>query len=123
MVQVKAHELRSKSKDEILKKLDELKLELRDLRVAKVTGGAAAKLAKIKIVRKQIARAMTVYNTKVKEGVRELTKGNKYKPKDIRAKKTRAMRRALTDKEKGGKTVKAAKKAKHFPLRKYAIKA
>ncbi|GMH78418.1 hypothetical protein TrST_g10660 [Triparma strigata] len=122
-MKVKAFELREKSKDELLKQLDELKQELQNLRVAKVTGGAASKLAKIKIVRKSIARVLTIYNTKAKEGVRELCKGKKYAPKDIRAKKTRAMRRALSPKEKKITTVKAAKKQKHFPQRVYAIKA
>jgi len=123
MPTVKAHELKEKSKEELLKQLDELKLELSTLRVAKVTGGAASKLMKIKVVRKAIARVLTVYNTKVKEGVRELCKGKKYAPKDIRAKKTRALRRALTPKEKGQKTVRAAKKATHFSVKKYALKA
>lgn len=40
------------------------------LRVAKVTGGAASKLAKIKVVRKDIARVLTVYNQKTKAAVR-----------------------------------------------------
>jgi len=40
------------------------------LRVAKVTGGAASKLAKIKVVRKDIARVLTVYNQKNKDSVR-----------------------------------------------------
>ncbi|GMH69864.1 hypothetical protein TrRE_jg6403 [Triparma retinervis] len=123
MPTVKAHELRSKPKDELLKQLDELKAELATLRVAKVTGGAASKLMKIKVVRKAIARVLTVYNTKVKEGIRELSKGKKYAPKEIRAKKTRAMRRALTKKELGQKTVRAAKKATHFSTKKYALKA
>ncbi len=123
MFKVKAHEIRDKSKDELLKQLDELKLELSSLRVAKVTGGAASKLAKIKVVRKSIARVLTVYNQKAKEGVRELYAGKKYAPKDVRAKKTRALRRALTPKEKSMKTVKAVKKATHFPMRKYALKA
>lgn len=122
-MKVKAFELREKSKEELLKQLDDLKQELQNLRVAQVTGGAASKLAKIKIVRKSIARVLTVYNTKAKEGVRELCKGKKYAPKDIRVKKTRAMRRALSSKEKKIVTVKAAKKAKHFPQRVYAIKA
>ncbi len=57
---VKAHELRGKSKTELLDKLKELKLELSALRVAKVTGGAPNKLSKIKSVRKSIARVLTV---------------------------------------------------------------
>ena len=85
VVQVKAHELRSKNKTDLLKQLDELQQELAQvrsssiscsspernltlysgddqLRVAQVTGGAASKLARIKTVRKSIARVLTVYN-------------------------------------------------------------
>ena len=39
MAKVKAHELRGKKKEELVKQLDELKQELASLRVAKVTGG------------------------------------------------------------------------------------
>ncbi|CAK0788979.1 unnamed protein product [Prorocentrum cordatum] len=66
MARVKAYELRSKTSKELLKDLDEMKSELSQLRVAKVAGGAASKLAKIKIVRKSIARILTVYNQKQK---------------------------------------------------------
>ena len=65
------------------------------LRVAKVTGGAASKLAKIKFVRKSIARVLTVYNQTQKERLRANDWG-KYKPTDLRSKKTRAIRRRLT---------------------------
>lgn len=40
------------------------------LRVSKVTGGAPSKLAKIKVVRKSIARVLTVYNQTQKAKVR-----------------------------------------------------
>lgn len=53
-------------KDELLKQLDELRTELGQLRVAKVTQGAQSKLTKIKVVRKSIARVLTVYNQTVK---------------------------------------------------------
>ena len=46
-VKLKAHELRGKSKDELTKQLEELKTELSQLRVHKVTGGAASKLSKM----------------------------------------------------------------------------
>lgn len=39
------------------------------LRVAQVTGGAASKLAKIKVVRKKIARVLTVYHQSQKQRV------------------------------------------------------
>ncbi len=45
---VKAHELREKSKEDLLKQLDELKNELSQLRVSKVSGqGGPSKLAKM----------------------------------------------------------------------------
>ncbi len=68
---VKAHELRGKSKTELVTQLAELKGELATLRVAQVTGGAPAKLAKIKNVRKDIARVLTVANQTAKAKVRE----------------------------------------------------
>ena len=44
---VKAHELRGKKKEELLRQLEELKTELQQLHVAKVTGGAPSKLSKM----------------------------------------------------------------------------
>ena len=52
-----------------MKRLEDLKNELAQLRVSKVTGGAASKLAKIKVVRKSIARVLTVYNQNQKARV------------------------------------------------------
>jgi large subunit ribosomal protein L35e len=105
---VKAYELRGQSKDELLKTLEEHRKELSELHVAKVTGGAASKVAKIKSVRKSIARILTVHN---------------QLPKDLRSKKTRAMRRALTKVERSKKTLKQRKKEANFPKLKYAVKA
>eukprot|EP00960_Hanusia_phi_P025613 745764-Hanusia_phi.AAC.4 len=120
---VKAHELRGKSREELLRQLDELKTELQQLRVAKVTGGAASKLSKIKVVRKSIARVLTVYNQNKKQAIRDKSAGEIYKPLDIRPKMTRALRRKLTPEQASKKTLKAIKKAKYFPQRKYAVKA
>ena len=122
-MKVKAYELRTKNKGELLKQLEELKNELAQLRVAKVTGGAASKLAKIGVVRKSIARVLTVYNQTQKSKLREVYAGKKYVPKDLRAKKTRAIRRALTDAEKGKKTLRQTKKEQNFPARKFAVVA
>ena len=49
--------------------------ELSALRVAKVTGGAANKLSKIKVVRKSIARVLTVINQTQKENLRKFYAG------------------------------------------------
>ena len=123
MTKIKTHELRTKFKSDLIKQLDELKTELAQLRVAKVTGGAASKLAKIKVVRKNIARVLTVYNQTQKARLRQATKGDKYRPTDLRHKKTRALRRALSTNEQRKKTAKQAKKEANFPLRRYAVRA
>merc|ERR1712129_242961 len=110
-------------KEELLKTLTDLRKELSELHVAKVTDGAASKIAKIKSVRKSIARVLTVHNQQQKEGIRKAAAGQKYISKDLRMKKTRAMRRALTKDQKGKKTLKQSKKDTHFPMRRYAVKA
>uniref|UniRef100_A0A7R9ZLU9 60S ribosomal protein L35 n=1 Tax=Craspedostauros australis TaxID=1486917 RepID=A0A7R9ZLU9_9STRA len=120
---VKAHELRDLSKEDLLKKLSELRQELAGLRVAQVTDGAASKIAKIKSVRKSIARVLTVHNQQQKIGLRKATANDKYVPKDLRIKKTRAMRRALTDAQRSVKTEKQQKKEKANPPIKFAVKA
>ncbi|KAM5298523.1 large ribosomal subunit protein uL29 [Ctenodactylus gundi] len=120
---IKARDLRGKKKEELLKQLDDLKVELSQLRVAKVTGGAASKLSKIRVVRKSIARVLTVINQTQKENLRKFYKGKKYKPLDLRPKKTRAMRRRLNKHEEKLKTKKQQRKERLYPLRKYAVKA
>ncbi|XP_050021004.1 60S ribosomal protein L35-like isoform X3 [Alexandromys fortis] len=123
MAKIKARDLRGKKKEELLKQLDDLKVELSQLHVAKVTGGAASKLSKIRVVRKSIARVLTVINQTQKENLRKFYKGKKYKPLDLRPKKTRAMRRRLTKHEEKLKTKKQQRKERLYPLRKYAVKA
>mmetsp|Transcript_12339 Transcript_12339/g.43223 ORF Transcript_12339/g.43223 Transcript_12339/m.43223 type:complete len:125 (-) Transcript_12339:69-443(-) len=123
MPKIKAHELRSKPKGELLKQLDDLKKELASLRVEKVTTGAASKLARIKVVRKAIARVLTVYNQQQKDTLREVFGTKKFVPRDLRHKRTRAIRRRLSQSERSKKTVKATKKAANFPMRRYAVKA
>merc|ERR1711971_648069 len=119
---VKAYELRDMSKDELLETLTDLRKELSELHVAKVTDGAASKIAKIKSVRKSIARVLTVHNQQQKDGIRKACAGAKYLPKDLRSKKTRAMRRALTKAERRKKTLKEKRMRAAFPHVKYALK-
>ncbi|OBS59451.1 hypothetical protein A6R68_09425 [Neotoma lepida] len=95
MAKIKARDLRGKKEEELLKQLDHLKVELSQLRVAKTQ----------------------------KENLRKFYKGKKYKPLDLRPKKTRAMRRRLTNHEEKLKTKKPQRKERLYPLRKYAVKA
>merc|ERR1712060_825777 len=121
MVKVKAYELRSKTSKELMGELDDMKSELAQLRVAKVAGGAASKLAKIKVVRKSIARILTVYNQKQKADARKEYKGKKYLPLDLRPKKTRAIRRALKVEQKLMKTARQKTLRSNFPMRRFAV--
>mmetsp|Transcript_23451 Transcript_23451/g.42319 ORF Transcript_23451/g.42319 Transcript_23451/m.42319 type:complete len:126 (+) Transcript_23451:81-458(+) len=123
MTKLKAHVLRNKNKGELLKQLEDLKNELATLRVAKVTGNSASKLAKIGVVRKDIARVLTVYNQLQKNALREAYGTKKYVPTDLRPKRTRAIRRRLSKREATAKTVKQAQRDSNFPQRRYAVKA
>merc|ERR1712201_22984 len=123
MGKIKCSELRKKKKEDLTKQLEDLKTELAQLRVAKVTGGAASKLSKIRIVRKSIARVYIVMHQKQKENLRKFYKNKKYIPLDLRPKKTRAIRKALTTHEASLKTRKEERTARRFPMRKFAVKA
>lgn len=76
-----------------------------------------------KVTRKHIATILTVLNQTQREHLRAHYKGKKYAPLDLRVKKTRAIRRRLTKHEATLQTERSAKKARHFALRKYAVKA
>ncbi|KAI9297149.1 hypothetical protein K502DRAFT_328455 [Neoconidiobolus thromboides FSU 785] len=120
---VKAYELREKSKAELTQQLNELKQELSKLRVQQVVNPQSSQLSHITQVRKSIARVLTVMTANARANLRELYSGKKHLPLDLRAKKTRAIRRQLTKEELSRKTVKQTKRERHFPARKYAIKA
>ncbi|KAK7343271.1 hypothetical protein VNO77_11888 [Canavalia gladiata] len=122
MARIKVHELRQKTKAELLNQLKDLKAELALLRVAKVTGGAPNKLSKIKVVRLSIAQVLTVISQKQKAALREAYKKKNLLPLDLRPKKTRAIRRRLTKHQVSLKTERQKKKETYFPMRKYAIK-
>ncbi|KAH0515061.1 60S ribosomal protein L35 [Microtus ochrogaster] len=121
--QIKARDLLDKKKEELLKQLDDLKVELSQLHVAKVTGGTSSKLSKTRVVRKSMARVLTVINQTQKENLRKFYKGKKYKPLDLPPKKTRGMRRLLTKHEEKLKTKQQQRKESLYPLCKYAVKA
>ena len=121
--QMKISDLRSKSKTDLLNQLRDLKQELAALRVAKVTGGAPNKLSKIKVVRLSIARILTVISQNQRAALTKAYEGKKLVPLDLRPKKTRAIRKALTKAQANKKTIKQMKKDAQFPMRKFAIKA
>ncbi|EPQ17613.1 60S ribosomal protein L35 [Myotis brandtii] len=94
MTKIKARDPLGK-KEELLKHLDDLKVELSQLCVAKTQ----------------------------KENLRKFYKGKKYKPLDLRPKKTCAMRLHLNKHEENLKTKKQQQKEQLYPLQKYTVKA
>ncbi|KAL6084412.1 hypothetical protein STEG23_036910 [Scotinomys teguina] len=95
MAKIKARELWYKKKEELLKQLDDLKVELSQLCVNKTQ----------------------------KENPRKFYKGKKYKPLDLQPKKTRAMHRWLTKHKEKLKTKKQQWKERLYLLHKYAVEA
>ncbi|KAJ1607410.1 60S ribosomal protein L35 [Cryptosporidium canis] len=119
--QLQAKQLVSLSEEELTVKIDELKKELASLRVIQSTGTAPNKLSRISVVRKAIARILTILSQRNIKKLREKHSGSKFLPLDLRKKLTRAKRRALTPQQAKKMTVKASKKALNFPKRKFAI--
>lgn len=75
------------------------------------------------MVRKAIARVYIVMHQKQKENLRKVFKNKKYKPLDLRKRRTRAIRKALSPRDANRKTPKEIRKRSIYPQRKYAVKA
>ena len=138
-----AKEYRKKESKDLLTDLKKLREELQTIRFTKVSGTAVAKLSKIKVLRKQIARVLTILreNKKVeviknlrtkttkeeKDGKEEELKTTiknlkmKHIPLDLRPKRTRAMRRRMTKFERKLVTLRQLKRKLNFPMRKFAV--
>lgn len=76
-----------------------------------------------RVVRKAIARVNIVMHQKTKENLRKFYRGKKFKPLDLRPKKTRAIRKALSTRDANRKTSKELRKMSVYPPRKFALKA
>ena len=138
-----AAEYRKKNTTELLADLKKLREELQTIRFTKVTGTAVSKLSKIKPLRKQIARILTIIRENKKTEVisklltketKEVIDGKetsvsktiknlkmKHLPLDLRPKKTRAIRRKMTKFESKLLTLKLFKRKLSFPMRKFAV--
>ena len=119
---MKSFELRQESKEQLAAHLQELKKELLQTRVQKVSGGNAPKFAKLGELRKQIARTLTISNQLQRTHLKLFYKDKKYVPLDLRPKLTRAIRRRMTKQQLSKKTLKQTKRDIHFPMKKYAVK-
>ena len=138
-----AKEYRKKNSQDLLNDLKKLREDLQKIRFTKGSGTAVAKLSKIKDLRKQIARILTIIRENKKEEVvkglttrvskeekdgkeeevKKTIKNIKLKhiPLDLRPRLTRAMRRRMTRFERKLVTLKQLKRKLNFPLRKFAV--
>ena len=119
-----AKEYRKKNTSDLLNDLKKLREDLQKIRFTKGTGTAVAKLTKIKELRKQIARILTIIREKRKEEEVKTTIKNlklKHIPLDLRPKLTRAMRRRMTKFERRLVTLRQLKRKLNFPMRKFAV--
>merc|ERR1711885_110947 len=89
----------------------------------KVTSGGATKLCKIKSVRKNIAKVLTVMNQAQKAELQKFYRGKKVRPTDLKPRKTRALRQRLNKHESGLKKLKQIRREQKTAVRKYALKA
>ena len=138
-----AKEYRKKNNEALLADLKKLREDLQNIRFTKGSGTAVAKLTKIKSLRKQIARVLTIIREnkksevvknlrtrvtkekkqKKEEEVKTTVKNLKVKniPLDLRPKLTRAKRRQLTKYERKLVTLRQLKRKLNFPVRKFAV--
>ena len=140
---ISAKTYRKKNNTELLADLKKLREDLQQIRFTKVSGTAVSKLSKIKTLRKEISRVLTILRESKKNEVisnllqkkeKEVKDGKeeeivktiknlkvKHIPIDLRAKRTRAMRKRLTKFENNLLTLKQLKRKLNFPKRKFAV--
>ncbi len=122
MSHARVKDLQEKDKKALLKQLTEYKKELSQLRVAQVMSNTASKVGKIGTMRKNIARVLTVLNTKERENLRKFYADKKVTLKSLRPKLTHKRRLALKPNEKNRKTRRQLRVAAKFPKRVFAVK-
>merc|ERR1712243_445524 len=97
--------------------------EYANLRVTKLTNATSAKVSRIRVIRKSIAAINIVIRQNTKVHLKKFYRTAKYKPLDMRRKKTRQIRKALTKHERNLKTVKERRRIRRNPTVVYAVKA
>ncbi|KNH09224.1 ribosomal protein L35 [Perkinsela sp. CCAP 1560/4] len=126
MVSENARALRNLSKEDLMTKLEEMKKELLQLRCGAKTSGTHAKACKQRVIRKSVARLLTVLNQREKENLRKFyaePANVKNTPKFLKPKLTKALRQALTPAQKNAKSIRAQKRERAFPKLQYYLKA
>ncbi|GIQ85986.1 ribosomal protein L29 [Kipferlia bialata] len=119
---LRCSELREMSTEDLQEKLATMKAQLLKLRVQKYVSAQPSKISEMCVVRKDVARLLTVLSQRVRAEARVEYNGKKYAPRDLRPQLTHAMRLRLRPSQKAIKSLRVQKAEKAFPLRRYAIK-
>merc|ERR1712166_461238 len=88
-----------------------------------ISAQSASKLGKINVVRKDIAKVLTVINQTRKAELQKLYRGKAVKPVDLKPRKTRALRKRLSKHESGLKSLKTIRREQKTALKNFALKA
>merc|ERR1712050_696691 len=118
----KQFEPRKNTREELEDQIVNFRKELATLQVAKVTNGGN-KVNKIRVVRKNIAKTLTVLNQSQKQELQKFYRGKSFKPTDLKPRKTRALRRRLNKAEEGAKKLKQIRREQKTAVKKFALKA
>ncbi|MDH5806551.1 MAG: 50S ribosomal protein L29 [Candidatus Verstraetearchaeota archaeon] len=78
MALLRTNEIRKMTKDERMKKLEELRAELAKLRALQATGGSLENPSRIRLIRKTIARILTI-NREEELGIKRKVEEEKTK--------------------------------------------
>lgn len=119
MSSTEAKDLRNYSKEELSAHVADLRRELVTLRAKK----ANIKSGEIRRVRKCIARALTIATESARAAAKEEWAGKAHIPKDLRERKTRALRRQLKPEEANARRARTIRKLRAFPKKLYAVRA
>ena len=120
---LKPHELRQKSRSDLLEELAKLEKKLFELRGQIATSSSRQKLSEIQTTRKDVARVKTVLMEQQRNALKEKFKDAKHVPKDIRPHLTKSQRQQLPAKYADKLTKRATRRAKYLKPVKFALKA
>jgi large subunit ribosomal protein L35e len=112
-MKIEASEIREKSMADLETMIGDLKAAYLTARQQKRSG--IVKGHEMRVAKKNVARALTVLTEKKYVEAVEKHKNDKYLPKDLRPKMTRAKRRALTKRQMGLKVHRVKKMERMYP--------
>ena len=120
MGHLKGHELREKSRNDLLEELASLEKKMFELKGQKAAG---SKLNEIKDARRDIARVKTILMEKQRAALKEKYTNKKYIPVDLRKHTEKALRTKLAAKYANKMTAAQIRRNKFLHPVKFALKA